>query len=500
MFNDYSCRQLIPRILPVNTSNLLSLNINTSQSSLFNTSPFEIHNYNILKEEWKSEKNNILAIEILVYEILYDSLNISLEIVDYLTKNRLFLNQIENDILSFAENKKNNAKISTLSLTQNNNPRIRIKNIKQQNKVYPLNAFQWCDLGYFYTTLGQKEKARKAYLIAISLNNSNRFIVRSVARFFLHLGEIEYGHKILTSCPRIKIDAGIITAEIAFSELMTKKSKHIDYGTKIINDDNISFFEKNELLAQIATLEYSYGKNSKGKKLLENCLTDPNENSLAQIAFLKNRISFENVNNITDGQVLFQYEAAARSYFYAANFEEAFKNAKSWFEFQPFAGQPAAYSMYIATQIIQKYQEAISIGEKVLQINNNSFTIKNNLAFAYAKDNNIEKATLTLKKINISELSDNEKAVFNATSGYIAFKVGNSKLAAIGYNEAIKYFKAIKDEISLSRAMYNYAEILKETDKEEYIRIMKGTLELSKKNNIVELIYLIEKENKYICL
>jgi len=488
MINDYTNRQLIPRLLTFETSNVLSLNISSVNSRI---NDFELHNYNKLKTEWKTEKNIILAIEMLIYEIIHDSLTINNDLIAFLNARKKYLNQIEKEIVLLA-NAKHNNDISTQLHKSDNTINNLISEVRESNRINPLNSLQWCNLGYYYTKIGLRDKAKRAFLISIRLNNSNRHIVRSAARFFLHMGDIEFGHRILTMSPRTNNDASLISAEIAYSELMGKKSKFVDKGIKIKNDKNISVFEKNELLAQIATLEFSHGKNSKGKLLMEECLSAPNENSLAQFTFLNKKHNLESMIENTP-TVIFQFEALARKYFSNAKFEKAFENAKGWFNFQPFTINPAALSTYIASEILDKQQEAIKIAKEALKISPDSFLIKNNLAFALAKSNNIIEAVATIKSINKNDLSKYDIAVLNATTGFIAFKLGDTKSAKIGYNEAIKYFRTNKkNEDSLARALYNYSSIL---DRNEASIILREVLELSKKNSIVELKYLLEKKH-----
>jgi tetratricopeptide (TPR) repeat protein len=291
--------------------------------------------------------------------------------------------------------------------------------------------------------------------------------------------------------PRIRRDPNLVSAEIAFSELMGKKSKFIDAGIRLKDDSNISILEKNELLAQIATLEFSHGKNSKGKILINECLKNPNENSLAQIAFLEKKRYIDPVE-VTNSSAIFQFEALARHYFANANFQKSYECAKLWYNFQPFTNFPAVLSTYIAIEILGRYQEAIDIAEEALKISPNSISLKNNLAFSYAKNGQSDKAINIISSINRGGLDNYNKAILNATTGYIAYKIGNMDSAKYGYNEAITYFRTNKeDEESLARALYNYADIL---DKNEKIVVLKEVEELSKKNNIIELKYLLDKE------
>jgi tetratricopeptide (TPR) repeat protein len=495
MINDYNNRQLVPRLLPFRTANILSLNINASKDNIFSMNAFEMKNYHKLKTEWKVEKNIILATQILIYEIIHNPLTVSFEVIDYLKNRKSQLTHIENEILSLACHKKESDIMQMSQYSSTTDIKSIIRTLKEENRINQLNPFQWCDLGFYYTKMGLKGKAKKAFLIAINLNNSNRYVVRSVARFFLHIGDIEVAHKILIDSPRIKIDVGLISAEIAFSELMGKKSKFVDQGIRLKDEKNISIMEKNELLAQIATLEYSYGKNSKGKKLVEECLISPNENSLAQFAFLekKNIIDPISVANL----VVFQYEALARNYFADAEFKKAFENAKAWYDFQPFSNRPATFAVYIASAVLGNYKEAIDIAEEALKITPSSFLLKNNLAYAYAKNDQVDEAVRVLKRINKNEISDYDKAVLNATTGFVAFKLDDADSAKVGYDEAIKYFRLTKDDISLARALYNYSNVLESINKVDSINALKEVAELSRKNSIVELNYLVKNKMIY---
>jgi tetratricopeptide (TPR) repeat protein len=410
-----------------------------------------------------------------------------------LQKRRQQLNHIENEILSLAWHKSGTNLIKMPQYPATTNIKNIIRELREENRINQLNPFQWCDLGFYYTKIGLREKAKKAFLIAINLNNSNRYVVRSVARFFLHIGDIEFAHRILTGSPRIKNDVGLISAEIAFSELMGKKSKFIDQGIRLKDDKNISIMEKNELLAQFATLEYCHGKTSKGKKLVEECLISPNENSLAQFAFLEKKNIIEPV--YTTNSVVFQYEALARNYFADAEFQKSFENAKAWYDFQPFSNRPATLAVYIASAVLGNYKEAIAIAETALKTTPSSFLLKNNLAYAYAKNDQIAESVSVLKRINRNEIDDYDKAVLNATTGFIAFKLGDVNSAKNGYDEAIKYFRLIRDDISLARALYNYSNVLESIDRVSSINILKEVMELSQKNSIVELNYLLKTKN-----
>lgn len=491
---DYSNRQLVPRLLPTRTSNLLSLNISSNCSHLLALNPYEIHNLQKLKNEWIVEKNIVLAIQILTYGVIHDELLIDNAILEYVAKRKSQLNVIEKEIFTLAYNKVFQGIPEEICCEDNTNINLIIRRLKDENKSNSLNPFQWCDLGYYYTIQGQKQKAERAFRIAIYINDSNRFVVRSVARFFLHLGEIEFAYQIIKNSPRVKSDPGILSAEIAFSELIGKKSKLLNYGLSIVNDMNVSITEKNELIAQLASIEFSYGKSSRGKSLVEKCLISPNENSLAQFEFLTKYFNIDHDFDAKYYSVMCQYEALARSYFVNSDFHKAFVNSKSWFNFQPFSNKPAIFASYIAATVLSDYNQAIMITTNALKMSPDNIALKNNLAYSYARNNQIDKSIEIIESININRLEPYEEAVLSATIGFISFKNGDNESAKKGYNGAIKYFRKVNNQEALARALYNYSLVMKDIDRNESNILVKEAFELSEDNRIVELLYLIKKD------
>jgi cytochrome c-type biogenesis protein CcmH/NrfG len=107
-------------------------------------------------------------------------------LITFLNARKKYLNQIEKEIVLLA-NAKHNNDISTQPHKSDNTINNLISEVRESNRINPLNSLQWCNLGYYYTKIGLRDKAKRAFLISIRLNNSNRHIVRSAARFFLHL-------------------------------------------------------------------------------------------------------------------------------------------------------------------------------------------------------------------------------------------------------------------------------------------------------------------------
>jgi tetratricopeptide (TPR) repeat protein len=63
-----------------------------------------------------------------------------------------------------------------------------IAGLKKRIREYPRNPILWMDLAFYYSAIGQTRAAEHAVTIALSLNSENRYLLRSGARFYMHVG------------------------------------------------------------------------------------------------------------------------------------------------------------------------------------------------------------------------------------------------------------------------------------------------------------------------
>lgn len=489
---DYENRQLIPRLLPFRTANILSLNQFSTEPDSMNA--FEKHNFLRLITEWKTTEKSIdTGISILSYKLIFNSIVIPEDVGSFIEKRLSFLNQSQLELYKLHIKK---ALDLDLSCDEPLDVAKEIQKIRASTKVNNRNPILWCDLGYYYTTLGLTKQATKCYLIALGLNNHNRHVLRSVSRFFLHIDDPGRALNILRESPNIKNDVGLLSAEIAISELVGKKSRFLDYGKMKLDDEDISIFEKNELLAQVASLEFSYGKNRLGKEYVEKCLVMPNENSLAQFEFLSKRIHIDGNFSSHNYDVLCKHEALARAYYIRNKYEEAITEVSLWMDFQPFSSLPACYGSYISSTLLEDHEKSIQILKKAIKVSPEDFTLLNNYAFALASLNRENEAYEKLNLIDTRQLEPSELAVFNATMGLIKIKEGNVSEGKALYEKAINYFIRNKEVSALLRAKYHYGRALFNVDYSQSQILISDVYEIAKKINFIDLVYAIDKFRK----
>ena len=327
---------------------------------------------------------------------------------------------------------------------------VIIAELKQAVRQYPFNALAWADLAFQYAVLGQSAKAESCMNTAVSLGRMNRFVVRSAARCFLHLGEPEKSLYYLRRAAASRNDPWLISAEIAVSEGIGRKPKFAATASDMMHDGSFSPWALNELAATLSTLEGKHGNSRKCKRLLSLALREPNENTMAQAEWLSSHMGLE-VNPPTRA-VAADFEAQARSHFKDGDYLTAFASAEEWYSFQPFTSRPAVLASYIAGVCLDDHPAAIRVLERARQGSPHDFMLLNNLAFSYASLDRLEEANARLSGICDHDLKERDRYILKATCGLVKFRGGSVVEGREYYEQAISGFRRIGDKRALAAA------------------------------------------------
>jgi len=315
--------------------------------------------------------------------------------------------------------------------------RLRISKCKKILSDDPYNSLAWIDLAFNYTLLGVTDKARRAIEVALRLNSTNRFILRSASRFYIHSGDLEKAYQVVAQSDSTIHDPWLISAAIAAAGAGNRKTRFLDNARSMLRLNNFSPFDLSELHSELGTHELTSGKHNAAKKLFNNSLISATENSLAQAQWAASQItSLKNVVNTST--VPFSYEAFTLNSFNNSSWDDAIVNASLWYEDQPFSSRPAIMLSYLYSIIFDKYDEAISIIERSLRANQNNQNLLNNLAYSYACQGNIVKASETIEKVDLDNISERDKIYILATKGLIEYRRMNIDLGRRFYSNAME--------------------------------------------------------------
>ena len=369
----------------------------------------------------------------------------------------------------------------------NNTERIHnsISKIKKDLKEYPFNPIKWTDLAFYYSVIGQNNKADKCIVTALALNSENRFLLRSAARFFLHTQQQDKALYFLRKSSISKKDPWIISSEISISDSIDKTPLFLKYAKEILAKNDFDPHQVSELAGSLGNLEINRGSSKKGKKLFEMSLNDPTENVLAQIEWLKSKGELRSLD--TNMDLSYTFEAKARKHFRDRNYQEALKCALEWLGFQPFTTTPAAIGTYIASTALDDHESAVKIARFALIASPDNFTLKNNLAFSLALTNEKDEAKKIMEGIKYDSLTAMEKAVCDATFGAIEYRYGNFDKGRELYKKSVELFKKINDEPKATLALYHWSREEERINPEAAKPMKEAVQELAKKYNINEI-------------
>jgi tetratricopeptide (TPR) repeat protein len=338
----------------------------------------------------------------------------------------------------------------------------------------PRDPIAWIDLARAYTIVGANPKAARAVLAALQLAPNNRYVLRSAARYLIHVGEKEEARSLLSGNPIAKLDPWIMASEIAISDSIGKPSRLTKLAKERIGADFMPS-DLTELASALGSLEAENGNHRNARKLLRQALSGANENSVAQIRWL-NRVHLGNSVDVTHANPPLLHEADAWAAFHNGDFDVAKQEALGWLRDQPFASAPAWLSSYIVSEIFMDFQSGKEIALAGLRSNPDDLILLNNLAVCRMELGELEEAEATLSLLKQEEIATKMDVTYKATFGMLEFRKGNHEEGRKLYLEAIEYAKNTGDKERAVRAAFHlvFEELIAHSSHvEEAIRRLK---------------------------
>jgi hypothetical protein len=224
---------------------------------------------------------------------------------------------------------------------------VAIHRLRARLAVYARNAVDWITLALHYTSLGSISKARRAVGVALGLAPQNRFILRAASRFFLHIGEHDRAHRLLSRSGIVRTDPWILAAEIATADAIRKSSSFAKLGKKFLDAGRFNDQHLSELASAVGTLEFKSGNDKRARKMIDVSLREPSENAIAQAVWISRTIS----SRVEVPQSGSSAEATAWTAYGDGHWERALEESDKWQEDQPFSSRPAAHGSFIAATV-----------------------------------------------------------------------------------------------------------------------------------------------------
>lgn len=340
----------------------------------------------------------------------------------------------------------------------------KIAKLKKLLSDYPTAAIFHIEIAREYMLLGQLNLAEKHIKIALYFDRNNRFVVRSAARFFIHMEDGDRAVDVLRRSELTKVDPWLMASEISVSKQFKKRSPNLKKAIQLIDSKNFSNFDLSELCGTIGMEELDNNSFKNGRKLFNQSLLAANDNSFAQAQWVVRNKNLDLLFPNMPINVNYK-EALTYDKFFAGDYKSALRYAIEWQDEMPYSLKCAMFGSEISTVFEKDYKTSIQLLDKYLRTNQHNKAALNDLAYAYALNNDIvnaqKKIDAAIKEVDETNL-DLADICLIATQGLVFFRAGNAELGSDLYEKAIDISKKLPEHTMLHSAQLNYArEILR---------------------------------------
>ena len=303
--------------------------------------------------------------------------------------------------------------------------RATIRARRAQLRENPRNALAWLDMSRGYASLGMENQAIHSMGMALSLCHDHRLVLRSAARLFVHLGDMDRAHDTLTKSSRTTSDPWLLASELAVATIKGKTSRHMKRALRIINGGHFPSRHLTELHSAIGTIKLMEGQVRKSRQYFRHSLEDPTDNTLAQ-ADWANRSNQSLCLPQVGQSVPRSFEVNCRRALANRQWNSGMDECGRWLLDEPYSSRPASLGSYIGNSLVGDYKFAEMCARIGLYAEPHSRTLRNNLAVALAFQKRVDEAEDVFSQIRYLTGKGCPVFVYLATSGLLRFRKGDA--------------------------------------------------------------------------
>ena len=327
-----------------------------------------------------------------------------------------------------------------------------IRKAKRRLADFPRDAFAWLDQARLYTILGQREKARRAVLAALHLAPTDRLVVRSAIRFFVHHGDwddaLHYAERAYQATQDPLILGPLLSIGTHLEKLPIRLKPTAEAALNAPDP-----FLYSEVLAAVGTFEILNGADQRSKRFFKRAWTDPTQAVVSQSQWVLR----EHLPNLAPEQNIdFSQSAEAMSWLRYAilDFKGAVSRAHEWVLEEPYSRSAHVHGSNSAC-LIDDFQTAQEVAKRGLRANPGDHTLTNNLTFAQLRRGDVVEAAQTFEPLRPS-LDDPKEVTVLATFGLLLMAQGNVQEGSKFYEESIRRARDAGDRRTALRATLHF--------------------------------------------
>jgi len=321
---------------------------------------------------------------------------------------------------------------------------------KRLLRTYPRDPLLLTETALQYTNIGLSHPAAHLLKIAAAVAPNNRYVLRSLTRFWVHQGEPD--RALLSKSEATRSDPWLLAAQMAAEDVANKAPSAWRETRRLLGADRFSDFELAELASATGTLQLEAGSHKLARKMFRRSLNEPTENAVAQAQWASRRDPAIDASHAFTPNA---FEALTWDRLFAGEWSNAVASARSWQGIEPFSLRPAVMGSFVSVTHLGDGKAAELFCRTGLIANKGASILHNNLAVALAIQNRVDEAETELRHVKHPE-TFTEKVVNLATQGLIEMRRGNLGEGTDLYQEAMRLAVKSKSRLLWCRAAAHF--------------------------------------------
>ena len=365
----------------------------------------------------------------------------------------------------------------------------RVRQLRHLLRIAPANSIALLDLAQAQLVAGKERAAERLLKSALQTMPNDRIVLRTLARFYVHIGQPDKAHALIASHPRSATDPWLMASEIALSEVADTSSPLVNKGQRLLKTNAFADSHVTELAGAIASLELSHGKIKFARDLYRIALKQPNDNVLAQALMNQEWLGIAVSSAQIESQRTSASEAKLLNAWMQFDHANAETHAIAWAKEEPFSSRPIQFTSFI--QIARgDYEGALKQTASGLLSNPRDGGLMANRAFTLAAVGRTADAEALLKKQQ--KLHDAKfRPQYSATLGFIELQRGNWAIADTFYEAALAQFIERDDRQGIGLCLAFYARAARDYGHPEATEIVQRAISAQKQNATIDSVLVL---------
>lgn len=330
----------------------------------------------------------------------------------------------------------------------------------------PDNPLALMDYAQFQLAVGKQKAAQRALLTALNILPNNRIILRTMARFLVHVDKADHAHRLISRHALTPYDPWLMASEIALSSAAVAKSRFMMPGRQFIKTNpNINPKHITELTGAIAVEELHSGHMKRARESQLKALIAPNDNVIAQAVTCRDEFGIDYYSPVATLALQTSSEALTLQAMMDIKPEIMVQHAADWHTDEPFSSRPIQL-LAMTYAYIGDFAKALQWAQAGLLANESDPGLLMTLAYIHAHNGDEKESFAVMHRLK--QINAEYGPYCMATAGLIEYSKGHYDIGDALYGRAILDFnnKIKRPDLStfclvnqvFSAADYNHPE------------------------------------------